>query len=217
MNTKKQQIRELAEEASQNGNKVSTNKKKDVIKIQSEVMKELGGKDVKIMQRNITSEMSAEMEDEYEGDEGEEEDEDENNKAERDTMPEFKENVVKFVKMDDLIRIKMEEIKELKEQKKPYEEYILGFLEKKDAPFVNIKTGKLIRNKSETKTPLKLDIIKESIVEGIKSENNMEAASDTKYNDITEKIIELMNSKRVKTTRTNLKRTFVREKKKNKE
>lgn len=217
MNTKKQQIRELAEEASQNGNKVSsTNKKKDVIKIQSEVMKELGGKDVKIMQRNITSEMSAEMEDEYEGDEGEEEDEDEN-KAERDTMPEFKENVVKFVKMDDLIRIKMEEIKELKEQKKPYEEYILGFLEKKDAPFVNIKTGKLIRNKSETKTPLKLDIIKESIVEGIKSENNMEAASDTKYNDITEKIIELMNSKRVKTTRTNLKRTFVREKKKNKE
>jgi len=217
MNTKKQQIRELAEEASQNGNKVSTNKKKDVIKIQSEVMKELGGKDVKIMQRNITSEMSAEMEDEYEGDEGEEEEEDENNKAERDTMPEFKENVVKFVKMDDLIRIKMEEIKELKEQKKPYEEYILGFLEKKDAPFVNIKTGKLIRNKSETKTPLKLDIIKESIVEGIKSENNMEAASDTKYNDITEKIIELMNSKRVKTTRTNLKRTFVREKKKNKE
>jgi hypothetical protein len=217
MNTKKQQIRELAEEASQNGNKVSTNKKKDVIKIQSEVMKELGGKDVKIMQRNITSEMSAEMEDEYEGDEGEEEDEDENNKVEKDTMPEFKENVVKFVKMDDLIRIKMEEIKELKEQKKPYEEYILGFLEKKDAPFVNIKTGKLIRNKSETKTPLKLDIIKESIVEGIKSENNMEAASDTKYNDITEKIIELMNSKRVKTTRTNLKRTFVREKKKNKE
>ena len=217
MNTKKQQIRELAEEASQNGNKVSTNKKKDVIKIQSEVMKELGGKDVKIMQRNITSEMSAEMEDEYEGDEGEEEEEDENYKAERDTMPEFKENVVKFVKMDDLIRIKMEEIKELKEQKKPYEEYILGFLEKKDAPFVNIKTGKLIRNKSETKTPLKLDIIKESIVEGIKSENNMEAASDTKYNDITEKIIELMNSKRVKTTRTNLKRTFVREKKKNKE
>ena len=31
---------------------------------------------------------------------------------------EFKENVVKFIKMDDLIRHKMEELKELKDQKK---------------------------------------------------------------------------------------------------
>ena len=110
---------------------------------------------------------------------------DKTDKIDNNDISQFKENVIKFVRMDDLIRQKMEEIKELKDQKKPFEEFILGYLEKKDSPFVNIKSGKLIKNKSETKAPLKLDIIKESIVEGIKSENNLEAINEIKCNDIS--------------------------------
>ena len=43
---------------------------------------------------------------------------------------EFQENVVKFVKIDDLIRKKQEELSELKKQKKPCEEFILKYLDK---------------------------------------------------------------------------------------
>jgi len=152
-------------------------------------------------------------EDDEDGEDGE--DEKNKNKATKNDdidMNEFKENVLRFVKTDDLIRQKMEEIKELKNQKRPFEDFILGYLENKNAPFVNIKTGKLIKNKSETKAPLKLNTIKESIFEGIKGEQNIGAVNDIKCNDISDKIIELMEQKRGKNTRTNLKRTFVKKK-----
>lgn len=214
----------------------------DPNEIKKDLMKELTSDNVKIINNLMISKMIDTNDDEYDIDavESSPSEDDENNrdtdsigdndkdglkkgiltnldnivpKVNINSESEFKENVVKFVKMDDLIRQKMEELKELKDQKKPYEEYILGYLEKKDAPFVNIKTGKLIKNKSETKSPLKLEIIKESIVEGIKGENNIGAINDIKCNDISDKIIELMNSKRGKNSRTNLKRTFLKKKK----
>ena len=69
----------------------------------------------------------------------------------------------------------------------------------------------MIKNKAETLSPLKLEVIKDSIKEGIKNEGkDLANANDVKFNDVTEKIIELMNQKRGKSSRTNLKRTFVR-------
>jgi len=119
--------------------------------------------------------------------------------------PEFTEKVLLYIKCDDLIREKTAEIKELKAQKKPCEEYIISYLESKDAPFVKVKNGKLIKNKSEAKGGLKADIIRESIIEGVKNENNMKEENAV---NITDKIFELMESKRKKTIRINIKRTF---------
>lgn len=124
---------------------------------------------------------------------------------------EFKEKVLAFIKIDDIIRKKNEEVKELKDKKKECEEYILRYLDKADAGFVNVQGGKLIKNQSESKAPLKVEIIKESIVEGIKSEKIIN--DDEKFAKIVNDIMDLMDAKRGKTIRTNIKRTFEREKK----
>jgi len=123
----------------------------------------------------------------------------------------FKEKIISFIKVDDLIRKKQEEIKELREKKEDYEEYILKFMDKSEASFVNIPGGKLIKNQSETKAPLKIEIIKEAITEGIKKEKLTESEEINKK--VLDDIIELMEVKRGKVNRVNLKRTFERVKK----
>jgi hypothetical protein len=123
----------------------------------------------------------------------------------------FKEKIMHFIKIDDLIRKKQEEIKELKDKKEEAEEFILKFLDKNDANFVNIPGGKLIKNQSETKAPLKIEMIKEAIVEGIKKEKLTDTEELNKK--LLEDIIEIMENKRGKVNRVNLKRTFERTKK----
>jgi len=127
---------------------------------------------------------------------------------------EFKDKVIKYVKVDDMIRKKMEEIKELKTQKKPCEDYIIRYLEKQDAGFVTVAGGKLIKNESEAKAPLKTDIIKEAIKEGIKTKKLVDSNDLAKCDKITEEILELMEKKRPMQKRVNLKRTFAGEAKK---
>ena len=131
--------------------------------------------------------------------------------TENNVSNDFKEKIMHYIKIDDLIRKKQEEIKELKDKKEGTEEFILKFLDKNDANFVNVPGGKLIKNKSETKAPLKIEIIKEAIVEGIKKEKLTDTEELNKK--VLEYIIEIMENKRGKVNRTNLKRTFERVKK----
>lgn len=142
------------------------------------------------------------------------EDNEKNSKDNEDISNEFKEKVIRYLKCDDLIRKKMEEIRELKGKKKPCEEYIIKYLESKDSPFVKVKDGKLIKSKSESKGSLKIDLIKEAIKEGIKGEKL--SNDEVKSNDITVKIMNIMENKRSKTVRVNLKRTFQKENQDNK-
>lgn len=123
----------------------------------------------------------------------------------------FREKVFTFIKCDDLIRKKLSEIKELKQKRQPCQDFIIEYLEKKDAPCVNVKDGKLIKNKSETKGTLNAKIIRDAITEGLKDQNLTN--DDAQANNITTEIIKLMDSKRVKNVRINLKRTFTRIKK----
>jgi hypothetical protein len=127
---------------------------------------------------------------------------------------EFKEHVIGYIKIDDMIRQRKEEIKELQDKKKPCEEYILRYLEKVDEHIVELKGGKIRRNQSETKAPLKLDIIKTAIFEGIKTEQGDEQVDDEKCKKMVEDIVTLMEQKRPTTIRVNLKRTFERKKEK---
>jgi hypothetical protein len=114
---------------------------------------------------------------------------------------EFQENVIKYIKLDDLIRKKEKEMRELKSQRKPCEDFIIKYLDKVGENIIEVTNGKLIRNKSETKVPLNQDIIKEAITDKV---------VDPK---VVEEIIALMDSLRPKSVRVNLKRTAVRGKK----
>ena len=157
------------------------------------------------LKNNIINELS-DLDDSDNEDNNDDNDEEKTTKNNDDALsPEFTEKVLLYIKYDDLIREKMTEIKELKNQKKPCEQYILSYLDSKDAPFVKVKNGKLIKNKSETKGSLKLDIIKSAIMEGVKNEK---IVKDDNILDVTSKILDLMESKRPKLVRLNIKRTF---------
>jgi hypothetical protein len=123
---------------------------------------------------------------------------------------EFKDKVLSFIKLDDLIREKNEELKVLKEKKKPCEEFIIRYLDKADSNFVNVIGGKLIKNTAETKGPLGMDIIKDSIVEGMKVEKVTEDEEMTAKMLTT--ILDLMEKKRPVKKNTNIKRTFIKDK-----
>ncbi len=124
------------------------------------------------------------------------------NKGEVSVSKEFQENVIKFVKIDDLMRKKQKEVTELRSQRKPCEEYVLSYLDQIGETVIEINTGKLRKNKSETKVPLNQDIIKKAMGAHIK---------DPK---VIEEIMKKMDELRPKNTRVNLKRTSHREKKK---
>ena len=117
---------------------------------------------------------------------------------------EFQEKVVKYVKIDDLIRKKTEEIAELKKQRKPCEDYILKELEKTGENVIDITNGKLRKNKAETKTALSQDIIKDAILKKVQDPS------------IVEDILKDMDDKRPVKSHVNIKRTCAREKKKGK-
>ena len=108
---------------------------------------------------------------------------------------EFQENVIKFVKIDDLMRKKQKEIAELRSQKKPCEDYILKYLDQIDESVIEISNGKLRKNKSETKVPLNQDIIKNAIKDKVSDPTTVE------------EIIKNMDKLRPMNTRVNLKRT----------
>ena len=120
----------------------------------------------------------------------------------------FKEKIINYIKIDDVIRKRQDEIKDLKEKKEECEEYILKYLDKSDAGFVKIPGGKLIKNQSESKGTLKIETIKESIIECIKKEKLTN--SDEINKKLIDDIIEIMETKRGKVNRINLKRTFER-------
>lgn len=115
---------------------------------------------------------------------------------------EFQEHVIKYVRLDDLMKQKMEEIAELKDeiaeirgQLKPCEQSILTFLDKSNEAAIKITGGSLIKKQIEKKAPLNQDIIKSSLSEKVKDAN------------IISEIMELIETKRPTSTRVDLKRT----------
>ena len=122
----------------------------------------------------------------------------------------FLENVIKYLKTDDVLKKKQKEHKDelqsLKEDKNELEVFILRFLDRKGENFVDIKgEGKLIKNKSETKAAIKAENIREGILEGLKAEKLVEKEEETL--EVINKIMDIIDTKRSVTTRTYLKRT----------
>tara|TARA_A100001015_G_scaffold320773_1_gene448436 strand:+ start:1489 stop:1878 length:390 start_codon:yes stop_codon:yes gene_type:complete len=114
---------------------------------------------------------------------------------------EFKKNVIRWVEIDDTIRELRVKTKEMTQEKKNYEEFILNFLETVDEKSVGIVDGKLTRSVSQCKAPLKKENIHKALVE-ITGDNN-------KALQMTEHIIKSRGT----TERVNLKRTKNRKQK----
>ena len=170
----------------------------------SEVSSESGGKDVNKNKKGKKDKKDvSEMDDEsISVDSNDDDIEEASSKIE--ISKEFQEKVVKYVKLDDLIRKKTEEIAELKKQRKPCEDYILKELETTGESVIDITNGKLRKNKAETKTALSQDIIKDVILSKIKDPN------------LVEGILKEMDDKRPVKSHVNIKRTHARDRKKGK-
>lgn len=117
---------------------------------------------------------------------------------------EFVEVVKNWVKLDDEIRNYNDKIKDLKNERKEYEEYILEYMDKINENVINITGGKIRKNKSNTKTPLKEESIKTALYEITK--DNEKSAQMTKY----------IMENRPSVERVNLKRTRLRKSRKKK-
>lgn len=111
-----------------------------------------------------------------------------------DVSEEFKINVVTYIKCDNAIKEKLAEIKILKEKKNKCEEYILSYLDEIGENTIEIKGGKLRRNKVETKKSISPDTILKIIEEEIKDSNKIK------------NILTKMETKRQVIVKTNLKR-----------
>ena len=120
----------------------------------------------------------------------------------KDITEEFVEVVKSWVKLDDEIKKRNEEIKEFKTEKKEYEIFILEYMDKINESVINISDGKLRRNKSSTKPPLKQEFIQNALLDITK--DSVKAMEITKY----------ILDNRPTTERINLKRTRNRVKKK---
>ena len=68
---------------------------------------------------------------------------------------EFRNKVIRWIEIDDSIRELRAKTKELTTEKKQFEEYIINYMDQIEEKCFNIKDGKLRKNVSKTKGPLK--------------------------------------------------------------
>ncbi len=113
----------------------------------------------------------------------------------------FRDNVLRWVEIDDDIRSIRAKVKELNDEKKQYEEQIISYLNKVDEESIVIKDGKLSKSVSKSQAPLKKENIHKSITELV--------GDSTKAMAITEHIL----NNRETTQKVRLSRTKNREKK----
>jgi len=110
---------------------------------------------------------------------------------------EFQENVVKYVKLDDLIKKKQGEMSELKKQKKPCEDFIIKYMEKVDQHEIGITDGKLKKDKVERKENMNSDLIKATLIDKLKDPKLVEEI--IKSIDESRPIVKKVNIKRTST------------------
>ena len=115
----------------------------------------------------------------------------------------FRKNVLKWIELDDNARIIKtrikelnEKVKEFNEEKKKYEEPIIGYLTKVDEDGFLIKDGKISKNVSKVKAPLKKELIHKALVELVHDTNKAMTMTDHIIN--SRPTVEKINLKRIK-------------------
>jgi hypothetical protein len=102
--------------------------------------------------------------------------------SEEELKKKFKNIVISWVHLDDKIKIINSELKNMKDEKKQYEDFILSFMEKYNENMITLSNGILKKSVSQTKQSIKEEMIQEVIEEFTK---DMEQAYS-----ITQKIIQ---------------------------
>jgi hypothetical protein len=111
---------------------------------------------------------------------------------------EFKQKIVQWVKLDDDLKKIRETVKEINDEKKQNEEYILAYMENMEEKEIGITGGKISRHVSKLPEPLKKENIQKALTEVIKDENKARALTD-----------HIINSRKTK-EKISLKRTTIR-------
>jgi len=75
------------------------------------------------------------------------------------TIDDLKEMIVNWLSLDDKIKEISNGLKELNNEKKQFESYILDYMTKLNKPIIDTSSGKLIKNESKTKKALKEDMV----------------------------------------------------------
>jgi len=77
--------------------------------------------------------------------------------------PEFVNTVKEYLEIDDKMKDYKEKIKKLSGDKKKNEEFILNYLQTLDEKVIDVKDGRLRRNISKTQSPLKKELIQQTL------------------------------------------------------
>ena len=113
----------------------------------------------------------------------------------------FRDNVLRWVEIDDDIRSIRAKVKKLTDEKKQFEEQIISYLTKVDEESIIIKDGKLSKTVTKSQAPLKKETIHKSLTELV--------GDSTKAMAMAEHIL----NSRETTQKVKLSRTMNREKK----
>jgi hypothetical protein len=92
---------------------------------------------------------------------------------------EFREKVLSWLEIDDKLRELRAKTKELNDEKKQHEEFIIESLQQLDEDVLDIKDGKLRKNVSKTKAPIKKDLVYQSLFD--KTNDKERSSLLTKY------------------------------------
>jgi hypothetical protein len=112
---------------------------------------------------------------------------------------EFLEQVIKYIKIDDIIKERQkkdkEEINVLKDKKKTFEKNILTHLNDTENLVINIANkGKLVKNVSTTKGAINKDLIKIGITDGLYETSLVK--NDVLCDKVVETIMNIIDKKR---------------------
>jgi len=139
------------------------------------------------------------------------------NTTKSETVPDiFREKIIKFIKLDDLIREETiaykEKMETLKTQKEEMSQYILRHLDDVGEKEIDLsKQGRISKYTSTRKSGLNKDIIQQSIYEKLK--NDKLVKSDEEGRLLAQATYDIMEGKREIKTKVTLKRVIKREKK----
>lgn len=90
----------------------------------------------------------------------------------------FKNKIIRWVKLDDDLRKIRETIKEINDEKKQAEEYILSYLDNIGQSEIAIDDGKLTKQVSKSQTPLKKENIQKAINDIVKDDSKASLMTD---------------------------------------
>ncbi len=124
--------------------------------------------------------------------------------------------VVKYMKLDDLIKEKQSEhkkdMKAIKDSKEKLEKFLLNYLDQVHEEFIQIKNDtKLIKTEKTTKSALKMEDISSSLIEGFKKYEIYE--DDVQIDRVVTDLLKTIDSKRKNNTRKFIQRVNTEDKK----